>query len=352
MQIQDIDDYYRPKNFPWLPIAIIVAALILGGAYVYTKFASPQPAVPETTETVGNTEAASPNTAVAVANTAVAGPAAAPRSTVRTVAKPAPVYPTYYPGSYVDPSNMISSAEATAVIAECKKLEGEDKLDQAREKYLSILERTGKSLRPQIEMEIARLGMELVTSPRPMKGKVDYLIQSGDSLSSITAKFNCPTLLIQKANNIKETARVRVGDRLFILDHPDFSVIVSKSQNTLTLLLGGQFFKKYSVGTGMHAKTPAGTFKIVDKIAEPPWWPGDGRPSIPFGDPANILGTRWLALAATGDTPNVRGYGIHGTWDDNSIGKQSSAGCVRMHNPEVEELFMLLPRGTPVTIVE
>ena len=351
MQIQDIDDYYRPKNFPWLPIAIIVAALILGGAYIYTKIASAHPAVPENTtsaETVGGT----PTSAVSVARSVVPGKPAASLPPATTPTKPAPSYPAYYTGSYVDPPNMISSAESTAIIADCKKLEGEDKLDQARDKYLSILERTGKSLRPQIEMEIARLGIELVTSPRPMKGKVDYLIQSGDSLSSITAKFNCPTLLIQKANNIKESARVRVGDRLFILDHPDFSVIVSKSQNTLTLLLGGKFFKKYSVGTGVHAKTPAGTFKIVDKIAEPPWWPGDGRPSIPFGDPANILGTRWLALAATGDTPNVRGYGIHGTWDDNSIGKQSSAGCVRMHNPEVEELFMLLPRGTPVSIVE
>ena len=73
---------------------------------------------------------------------------------------------------------------------------------------------------------------------------------------------------------------------------------------------------------------------------------------IPYGDPANILGTHWLALEPTGDTPRVSGYGIHGTWDDTSIGKQSSAGCVRMRNSDVEELYVLLPRGTPVLIVE
>ena len=102
----------------------------------------------------------------------------------------------------------------------------------------------------------------------------------------------------------------------------------------------------------MYSKTPAGTFKIVDKISEPPWWPGDGQPPIPYGDKRNILGTRWLAIEATGDTPRVRGYGIHGTWDDSSIGKQSSAGCVRMRNKDVEEVFMMMPRGTPVKIVE
>jgi lipoprotein-anchoring transpeptidase ErfK/SrfK len=43
-------------------------------------------------------------------------------------------------------------------------------------------------------------------------------------------------------------------------------------------------------------------------------------------------------------------YGIHGTWETNSIGKQSSAGCIRLLNDDVAELFLLLPLGTSVTI--
>ena len=83
-------------------------------------------------------------------------------------------------------------------------------------------------------------------------------------------------------------------------------------------------------------------FKITSRIENPPWYRGDGK-TIPFGDPENILGTHWLGL-------NVPGYGIHGTWDTNSIGKQASAGCVRLLNDEVAELFIMLPIGTPVTI--
>ena len=105
------------------------------------------------------------------------------------------------------------------------------------------------------------------------------------------------------------------------------------------------------LGTGQNAKTPAGTLVVKDKIEHPDWW-SDGGKVIPYGDPANVLGTHWLALEATGETPRVSGYGIHGTWDDTTLGKQSSAGCVRMSNADVRELFLFLPRQTPVTIVE
>ena len=44
------------------------------------------------------------------------------------------------------------------------------------------------------------------------------------------------------------------------------------------------------------------------------------------------------------------GYGIHGTWDTNSIGKQATAGCIRLLNDDVAELYLILPIGTIVAI--
>jgi len=40
----------------------------------------------------------------------------------------------------------------------------------------------------------------------------------------------------------------------------------------------------------------------------------DGK-MIPFGDKANVLGTRWMSLQATSTTNAVHGYGLHGTWE-------------------------------------
>ena len=44
------------------------------------------------------------------------------------------------------------------------------------------------------------------------------------------------------------------------------------------------------------------------------------------------------------------GFGIHCTWEPDTVGKASSAGCVRMKNEDVEELYSLVKEGTVVHI--
>lgn len=189
---------------------------------------------------------------------------------------------------------------------------------------------------------LSEMHTELAFSPRQMQEKEDYVIESGDSLARIARKFNTTVELLQKGNNLTGSL-IRRGDRLRVL-RGDFSVRVDKSDNILDVFLNGKFFKRYPVGTGKFAKTPEGDFEINDRIAQPTWWRPDGK-AIPFGDPENLLGTHWLSL-------NVRGYGIHGTWEPDTIGQQASAGCVRLLNKDIEELYALLPLGTPVTITE
>ena len=350
----NIDAYSAPRRFPWLPLAVALVALAGAVSWLRSCHAERRAADGgEEIEATGEGAAAGDASSGDAASSAPAGGASsassAPSSAAAASAS-APPPPSAIPRP--DPANALAAAQLEPLLAQCRKLEEEGALEAARDKYLEILPRAASAIRPRIEADIGRLGIELVTTPRPMKGKVAYKIRPGDSLSSIAAKHNCPVLLIQKANDIKDPLRIRPGNTLLVLDQPKFAVEVSKTQNTLTLLLDGAFFKTYSVGTGANARTPVGTFRISEKIESPPWWPGDGRASIPFGDPENILGTHWLAIEATGSTPQMRGYGIHGTWDDSSLGKQSSAGCVRMKNSEVAEVFMLLPRGTPVLIRE
>lgn len=325
MQMYDIEEYYRPRRFPWLPVIVVaILTIVIGKAIFFSDSGENSEAEVEAVETVAASEGE------------VAAVAAPP-----AIAAVVPV-----------PDKPISKDEADASIADARKMKTGGDLEGARNKFLSILTRVDAATRPIIEREIGALSIELFTSLHPMKGKVEYIIKSGDNLSGIAARYECPVELISKANNIKDPAKIRAGKKLIFPDHPKFSVVISKSANTLTLLLDGVFFKNYAVGTGVNSKTPAGQFKIVEKISNPPWWPGDGKPPVPYGDPKNILGTRWLSIESTGDTPRVSGYGIHGTWDDSTIGKQSSAGSVRMRNRDVEEVFMLLPRGTPVSIVE
>lgn len=241
------------------------------------------------------------------------------------------------------------SVPTTQLLAEAEAFLATDKKDKARQLLLTALEGTTNGpLRADIETRLGKLNVELVRLPWPMPEKVDYGVQAGDSIRAIAQKFGTTVDLIVESNRKPRPDHIEPGDRLRVFNGK-LAITVNKTRNDLLLTSSGRFFKRYRVGTGKYGKTPVGTFAVSDRIKDPPWWRGDGK-VVPFGDKENILGTRWLALKATGSTPEVKGYGIHGTWDNESIGKAESAGCIRLRNEEVEELFLLVPVGTEVKI--
>ena len=103
---------------------------------------------------------------------------------------------------------------------------------------------------------------------------------------------------------------------------------VSTSKHQLKLFDGNRLIKSYPIGVGkILSPTPTGTFTIVNKQL---------NPGGPFG-------SLWMGLSK----PH---YGIHGTNKPNSIGKNVSHGCIRMHNHDVLELSSRVPIGTWVAI--
>jgi lipoprotein-anchoring transpeptidase ErfK/SrfK len=128
------------------------------------------------------------------------------------------------------------------------------------------------------------------------------------------------------------------------------SICVKKSKFVLEVMLGNVMIRRYQVGTGKDNRTPEGKFTIATRLKDPHWYkPGVGKLSPDH--PENILGTRWLGFAAKEGFPDAATFGIHGTKEDPTIGTEASAGCVRMHNADVEELFEWVAEGTSVEIV-
>ncbi len=168
-----------------------------------------------------------------------------------------------------------------------------------------------------------------------------YEVQAGDTLGRIAAKNETTVELLRKANKIKKDV-VWVGMKLKIEKVP-FLVEVGVNKNILWLKQGKHLVKKYPVSTGEKGNTPIGSFKIANKVMNPTWYHED-EVILP-SDPKNGLGTRWMGF-------DLKGYGIHGTIEPGKIGKPASLGCVRMRNEDVEELFDLIPVGTPVTITK
>ncbi len=235
--------------------------------------------------------------------------------------------------SLVAPPTPVPAPPVDDRVPEALKLKADGKPIEAR----ALLQELATN--DQAAAALGELNTQIALTALPAPEKLDYTIQPGDTLGKIASRYGTTIELLRKANHLTGD-KIRVGDRLRIYQGK-FAVAVSKNANTLTVTDAGKFFKRYRVGTGQFSKTPIGDFKITVRQEKPDWHRGDKI--VPFGDPENILGTHWLGL-------DVRGYGIHGTWETNSIGKQSSAGCIRMLNDDVAELFTLLPVGTPVSI--
>ena len=192
-----------------------------------------------------------------------------------------------------------------------------------------------------VQKELEALNMELLFSGQAVPGKtVIHEVVPGDSLVRIAKKYGTTVDLIRQSNNIKGDV-IRAGQKLRVWTGK-FNIFVDKSQNVLILKDGNDVVKVYNVSTGENNSTPTGAYKITTKLEDPVWF--HKGVVVPPESPQNVLGTRWLGF----DLP---GYGIHGTVEPQTIGQQVTAGCVRMINEEVEELYSIVPMGTEVVIV-
>ncbi|MBI3616428.1 MAG: L,D-transpeptidase family protein [Candidatus Omnitrophica bacterium] len=241
------------------------------------------------------------------------------------------------------PEAPSSDAPAARVLfAQAERARVQGSLLDAKQLYQQILQQMPTSeAATAAQQRLGEVNLKLIFSPTLTPGSVTYLVQPGDTLTKIAKEFHTTIDLLKIANGLTSD-RIRPEQRLKVTK-ANFSVVVDKSQNTLVLKNDEEVLRVYRCSTGAGGNTPTGKFKIVNRIVNPPWFTPQGM--IPAGDPRNVLGSRWMGF----DQP---GYGIHGTTDPASIGKAVTQGCVRLANAEVEELFILLPEGTSVIIVD
>ena len=213
---------------------------------------------------------------------------------------------------------------------------------EARAMYRTLLDKFPDSpLIPQTQTRLGLVNVSLLFSPTVTDMDQVHVVKSGDTLGRIASAYGTTVEFIQRANGLKSDV-IRPSQKLKV-PKGKFTIVVDKSQNQLLLTENNQFVKTYPVATGKENSTPVGIFKVVTRLPNPVWYTQGAI--VPPDSPQNILGTRWLGI-------DKEGYGIHGSVDPNAIGHQVTAGCVRMTNSDVEELYDIIPVGTEVTIVD
>jgi lipoprotein-anchoring transpeptidase ErfK/SrfK len=266
---------------------------------------------------------------------------------------PGPTLPSTVPEKGATPERATApgSLGPTAKRAESLLAAGRQAIDRnelvAARTYLS--EAFAQTVEPSqaslLRAELTRLGNETIFSPRifPNDPLIErYVIQPGDSLGKIAKANKVSADLLAQINQIRDKNRIRAGQTIKVVKGP-FQAIIDRQTHSLDVYLGTTFVKHFKVGLGADDSTPSGQWRVSVKLTNPTYYPPRGGQIITADDPENPLGERWIGLEGVGgEAAGQYRYGIHGTIEPDSIGRNVSLGCIRMYNEDVEALYTYL----------
>lgn len=136
------------------------------------------------------------------------------------------------------------------------------------------------------------------------------------------------------------------------------TIVVDIYARRLYYVMEGNRAMRYAIAVGREGTAFRGDATIQRKAEWPSWQPTRNmirtRPDLYAeyaaglpGGLENPLGARALYLYRGGRDTLFR---IHGTIDPPSIGRQGSAGCIRLFNQDIIDLFNRVEIGTPVRV--
>ena len=125
--------------------------------------------------------------------------------------------------------------------------------------------------------------------------------------------------------------------------------VANKADQTLYAYNGNKLVATYPTTVGSSSTpSPQGSFKIINKV-KMPWYKatvGEGAQKqvymLPPG-PNNPVGVVWMGLSKPS-------YGLHGSPKPEGISRQASAGCVRLTNWDVLEVYANIEKGAVVEL--
>lgn len=170
---------------------------------------------------------------------------------------------------------------------------------------------------------------------------LDYEVQAGDSLARLAKKYGTGVQEIMEASGIERTS-LKIGQKLRI-PLSTWGIRIDRENSRIFLDKNGRLFNVYPIQTGTRGRgMKPGLYRIVSKQTDPVW-KSEGQ-TVAAHTPENPLGSCLLAL----NSQNAEKPGIHGR-----SGATSRSGVwFSMTEADIRELFRLVPKGTPVEILE
>jgi len=194
---------------------------------------------------------------------------------------------------------------------------------------------------------------------RPVVGEeTAHLIEPGQTLHDVAYLHRLGFDAIQRLNPDLDPwippvgTVVRLPTRYALPPAEADGLVINLPEMRLYDFTGSGPVRVHSVAVGDASDpTPIQEFRIGAKSVDPIWNVPKSiraeKPHLPArvqpGED-NPLGTRWMTLGESS-------YGIHGTNVRWSIGRNSTHGCVRLYEDEMQGLFDRIEPGTSVNLI-
>lgn len=147
-------------------------------------------------------------------------------------------------------------------------------------------------------------------------------------------------------------ARNGPNETVFIGDYEPGTIVIMTGARQLFLVTDEDTALQYDIAVGKPSEQWFGSSWVSKKRVDPTWVPTasmrERNPKLPASvgpGPSNPLGVRAINLG-------WGTYRIHGTNSPNSIGSAASAGCFRMRNADVTDLFERVHVGAQVVVLQ
>jgi hypothetical protein len=275
------------------------------------------------------------------------------------------------------PTGPAAQAEAAALLARGLDLLGRGRLLAARNDLGDALWSGGLAGQ---QADVARLRLTeladktlFARTPYPDDPcALEYLVQANDVLDGERGvirrlQLRVPADLILKVNGLASGGRLQPGMKLKMIRGP-FHAAVSRTGYRMDVYLqesqSGRmiFVRRFPVGTGQDGATPPGRWRVAlgGKLRHAAWTPPSSsnlpRKRILPGQPGYALGKQglWISLEGIDGNPYTAedGYGIHDTYDQDSVGKNTSLGCIRVRDGDIDQVFSMLYEYWSTVLVE
>lgn len=189
------------------------------------------------------------------------------------------------------------------------------------------------------------------------------IVQEGDTFVTLARRYDISYCELEEANPGVDPDAPPVGSVLIVPteyvlpDVPKSGIVINLVEMRLYFFpSNNRDVYVFPVGIGRDGwESPVGTWSVIEKTPKPTWHAPESirearakdgvfiPKEVPPG-PENPLGE--YAMRLSNHT-----YLIHGTNDPSGVGRRSSAGCIRMYPEDIEKLFKMSQKGTPVRII-